>query len=88
MLKFYLTTVIIWMFIIYCVTAIFRNGIIKKVGANKEKESGLFKKFEALFILSAVPIIRLFVVIVIIYIATCKQEDFDELMQKADEYKS
>lgn len=87
MLKFYLTTVIIWMFIIYCVTEIFQNGIVKKLGANNGKEAGLFKKLESLFILSAVPIIRLFVVIVIIYIATCKQEDFDELMKKSDEYK-
>lgn len=84
MLKFYLTTVVIWMIIIYCVVAIFQNGIAKKLKTNEEKKSGLFKKLKTLFVLAAIPIVRLFVVIVLIYIATCKQEDFDELMKRTN----
>lgn len=84
MLKFYLTTVAIWMIVIYCIAAIFQSGIVKKLGEKEEKKASLFKRLKGLFILAAVPIVRLFVVILLIYIATCKQEDFDELMKKAN----
>lgn len=88
MFKFYLTTVVIWMIIIYCTAAIFENAINKKLATlptyKENKKSSLFKKFRALFILAAVPIIRLIIVIVLIYIATCKQEDFDKLMESAN----
>lgn len=84
MLKFYLITVVIWMIIIYCTTAIFQNGIAKKLKTNEEKKSGLFKKLRGLFILAAIPIVRLLVVVVLIYIAACKQEDFDKLMESAN----
>lgn len=83
MLKFYLTTVVIWMIIIYCTAAIFQNGIAKKFKTNEEKKASLFKKLKGLFILAAIPIVRLLIVIVLIYIATCKQEDFDKLMEAA-----
>lgn len=88
MFKFYLTTVVIWMIIIYCTAAIFENAINKKLATlptyKENKKSSLFKKIRALFILAAVPIIRLIIVIVLIYIATCKQEDFDKLMESAN----
>ena len=84
MLKFYLVTVIIWMIIIYCIVAMFQDSIVKKLGAREGKKDSLFKKLKALFVLAAVPIVRLLVVIGIIYIAICKQEDFDELMKKAN----
>ena len=88
MLKFYLTTVVIWMIILYSTAAIFSNGIVKKLGTNEEKKASFFKKIKILFMLAAVPIVRLFVVIVMIYVATCKQEDFDKLMEKANKDKS
>ena len=84
MFKFYLATVVIWMIIIYCVVAIFQNGIVKKLGVKETKKASLFKRLNGLFILAAIPFIRLIVVIVLIYIATCKQEDYDELMKKAN----
>lgn len=83
MFKFYLTTIIIWMIIIYCVIAIFQKGIVDKLKTNEDKKANFFKKFKTLFVFAAVPIIRLFVVILLIYIATCKQEDFDKLMEAA-----
>lgn len=85
MLKFYLTTVVIWMIIIYCTAAMFKSGIRKKISKDETKKTSLFEKLTILFPLAAVPIIRVFVVIIIIYIATCKQEDFDELMKRAEE---
>lgn len=87
MLKFYLTTVIIYMIIISCTTEIFKEAIKKKIGKEDGKKASLFKRLSTLFVLSAVPIIRLIVVVVLIYIATCKQKDFDELMKKANEEK-
>lgn len=88
MLKFYLTTVVIWMIIIYCTAAMFENAIDKKLATlptyKENKKSSLFKKFRALFILAAIPIVRLIIVIVLIYIAACKQEDFDKLMESVN----
>lgn len=89
MLKFYLVTVIIWMIIISCTVEMFKEGIKKKrknagQQENTEKVS-LFKRLSVLFTSAAVPIIRLLIVVIIIYIATCKQEDYDELIKKANE---
>ena len=84
MLKFYLITVIIWMIIINCTVEIFKDAIKKKTGKADGEKANLFKRLRTLFVLSAVPIVRLIVVGVLIYIATCKQEDFDELMKKVN----
>ena len=84
MLKFYLTTVIIYMIIINCTTEIFKEAIKKKTGKTDGKKASLFKRLNTLFVLAAVPVIRLIVVIVLIYVATCKQEDFDNLMKKTN----
>ena len=85
MLKFYLTTVVIWMIIIESVTSIFSDAIKKKSKKEETKKANIFKRLGALFTLAAIPFFRLFVVIVIVYIATCKQEDFDEIMKKAND---
>ena len=86
MIRFYLSTIIIWMIIIYCTASMLKDAIKKKINTNEpKKKMGLFKKLSLLFTLSAVPIIRVFVEIFIIYIALCKKEDFDELIKKANE---
>lgn len=84
MLEIYLTSVIIWMIIIGCTVSIFKDAIKKKIKTDETKKSNLFKKLRGLFVLAAVPIVRLMVIIVIVYIATCKQEDYDKLMKKDD----
>ena len=81
MLKFYLVTVIIWMIIIYCVAALFKDEIAKKLGSTTAKAS-LFKQLKTLFILSAVPILRLIFVATMVYVVVCTQEDLDKLMEK------
>lgn len=83
MLKFYLATVIAWMIILYCLVAIFQNGIIEKLGTDNGKKKSSFEKLKTLFVMSAVPVVRLLVAIMIVYIAACKKEDFDELMKKS-----
>lgn len=84
MFKIYLSSVVVWMIIIWATISIFKDGIKKKVGSNETKKASLFKRLNGLFVLAAIPFVRLIVVIVLIYIATCKQEDYDELMKKAN----
>ena len=67
MLKFYLTTVVIYMIIIYCMCSIFKNSIRAKGWTCEEKR---VNKFRMLFTLSAVPILRFGVLILIFYMAT------------------
>jgi len=81
MLGFYLSTVIIWMIIIACLITIFKDGLNKKLVKKEEKKS-IFKTIGALFVLAAIPVFRLLVAIAIVYMATCSQEEFDELMGK------
>ena len=81
MLKFYLTTVIIWMIIIYataklCGPTIIEKGWIKKVPSTKT--SGL----STLFILAAVPIIRLLVWAFLLIMCICTREEFEEWVKK------
>lgn len=85
MLEFYLASIIIWMIIIESIIVLFKDGIKKKTNSKETKKASIFKRLSYLFVLSAVPILRLGIVIIIIYIATCKQEDFDKLMKKTDE---
>lgn len=84
MLKFYLTTVIIYMIIIYSIISIFKDVLRKRFAINETKKTSLFKKLNNFFVISAVPILRFIFVIVSIYVAICKQEDFDELMIKTN----
>ena len=85
MLEFYLASIIIWMIIIKSIIVLFKDGIKKKTNSKETKKASIFKRLSYLFVLAAVPILRLGIVIIIIYIATCKQEDFDKLMKKTDE---
>lgn len=81
MLGFYLSTVVIWMIIIWCLMMVFKDRLKKKLVKKEEKKS-VVKTLGALFILSAIPIFRLLIAIAIVYMATCSQEEFDEFMNK------
>lgn len=86
MLEFYLESVVVWWLIIKCAISLFGDKIKKKINETNqinqinEKNETKIKPI----VLAAIPIIRLAVVIVLIYISTCKQEDFNELMKKAN----
>lgn len=83
MLKFYLTTVIIWMIIIQSAFLMFKDVLRKRIYKNEVKKINLVKRFRDLFVLSAVPVFRLIILIFIIYISICKQEDFDKIMKNS-----
>lgn len=76
MIKMYLASVIIYMTIIYCACYIFGHSINKNGWSSTEKPSE--NKFTALFCLSAVPIVRIFVVVIIFYMATHTKEEFEK----------
>jgi hypothetical protein len=77
MLKIYLSSVIIWMVVIYCMTSISKESIVKNGWINTENKQKR-NWFAQLFILSAVPIFRLFIVIAILCMAICTKEQFEQ----------
>ena len=88
MLKTYLVSVVIYMIIINSTLTIFKDAIVKKYTIDETKRAKTSKRLSTLFACAAVPIVRFFVVVVIIYIAICKQEDFDKLMGRNNTDKS
>lgn len=83
MLKIYFATIIIWMIINGCIISIFKNGIKEKSKSTDEvKKKGILSRLSALFAVSAIPIIRLLFAIGFIYLSTCSQENYDEIMSK------
>lgn len=77
MLEMYLSSVIIWMIIIFCICCIFAHKINENGwldNANKKHPNRLF----ALFIVSAVPILRLFIAGAIIYMTTVTKKEFND----------
>lgn len=83
MLKCYLGSIFVWMMIIWCTILMYKKEFMKKLEKYEiPKEGNLFKTLGRLFVVSAVPFIRVLIEIVIVYMAACKQEDFDKLMEK------
>lgn len=80
MLKIYLTSVIIYMIIIYCETKIFKNNIIKNGWATEGKKSG--SALGTLFCFSAVPLLRLLFVVVLCVMFTYPKEKVDAWIEK------
>lgn len=85
MLTFYLSTVVIWMIIIYCAIFLCKDKINEKTAAMKieKKKSGFFSNLGLLFVLAAIPVFRLIILIAVIYVAGCSQEEFEELVSNA-----
>lgn len=81
MLKFYLTTVVIWMIIIRATAQIFEPAIREK-GWIKEDKSTKRGRFSILFTLAAVPIIRLFVCVIIVFMSSHTPEQLQEMREK------
>lgn len=81
MLKLYLTTVVIWMIIIYATTKILGPSI-KEKGWIKSDTSTKRGKLSTLFVLAAVPLIRLWVWILLFVMCTYTYEQFEEWIKK------
>ena len=78
MLKFYLTTVVIWMIIIDSIILLTKDMIVKNGwldGAQSKKNR--IKSFTGLFCLSAVPIFRFFVAIMLVVMSAKTKEEID-----------
>ena len=84
MLKFYLITVVIWMIIIYAMAAIFESSIKEKswLKDKPNKKRGLLS---SLFLLAAVPVMRLFVCICILMMAVYTPEQLEEMKKRGNE---
>lgn len=90
MLKFYINSVIIYMIIIFATVTLFKDLFDRNcmyiVGVSGEipKKGGIAKRLKYLIVLSAVPIIRTFVVILVVWISFAKQETLDVFKDKAN----
>lgn len=86
MLKIYLSSVVAWMIIIYCVSAILESKLRDNgwLGSDKIQKTKM-SKLKALFILSAVPILRLLVVGGVVYMATIAKEEYEKVKAELHE---
>jgi hypothetical protein len=80
-------SVIVWMFIIYCSSVIFETGIKNKgwTDGMPDEKHGVITILKYLLILSAVPVIRVFVVISMVLMATHTKDEWNEMFKKDDE---
>lgn len=82
MLKIYLTSVVIYMIIIYCTCKIFENAIRSNGWISEKKKGG---KLGVLFTLSAVPLLRFIVVVLIVYMASNTKEEYEKWYKEFQE---
>ena len=77
MLEIYLVTVIVFLAINYTITVVFKDdGNVKEIN-----KYGIAEKFSLLFAISAVPVLRFFITISLIYFAVWA----DKVALKVDE---
>lgn len=74
MLKIYLTSVLIYMIIIFCETHIFKYNIYKNGWVDSLNKT----KFMSVFCISAIPILRFFVIIMLIIMFIYPKDKFME----------
>ena len=81
MLKLYLTTIVVWMIIIYA-TAKLLGPAIKEKGWIKGDSSTKRESFSILFTLAAVPVIRLLVWAFLFVMCAYTHKEFEEWINK------
>jgi len=83
MLRFYFSTVIIYAICIWATVQIFgkqfKANMLKITGEELEKSN--IGKYKGLFILSAVPIVRLITILIIIWIALMNNETIEKIRE-------
>lgn len=84
MLSFYLSTVIVWMIIFWCVLKLCSKTFLKRYGKyiNIDKKHSKVKSFVGLFVISAVPIIRLLIMISLFYMTFCSEENSKDIAER------
>lgn len=95
MLKFYFSTVIIYAICIWATTKIFGDQFRKNMLkiTEKEPEKSDVGKYKGLFILSAIPIVRFAIIIIIIWVAVMNDETIERTREniranKTKEYEN
>ena len=83
MLNFYFSTVIIYAICIWATTKIFgdqfKKNLLRITG--KEPEKSNIGKYKGLFILSAVPILRFAIILIIIWIAVMNDQTIEKMKE-------
>lgn len=84
MLLFYLSTVIVWMIIFWCVLKLYSKTFLKRYGEciNIDKKYSKVKSFVSLFIMSAVPILRFLIMISFFYMTFCLEKNFKDIAER------
>lgn len=92
MLSFYLSTVIVWMIIFWCTLKLCSKTFLKRyneyINIDKKHKHSEVKSFVDLFVISAVPIFRLLIMILVFYMTFCPEEnskDIAEILKKKSE---
>ena len=80
MIKFYLQSVLIFMIIIYSMLQICKEKI--KANGWKSEDQQQNGKWSGLFVLSAVPILRAFIIVVILMMSVYTKEQFDAKLEE------
>lgn len=85
MLSFYLSSVITFMIIIFCTVVLFSKNLLARYDKYLNSKGDFVSSLISLFILSAIPIMRVVVVVGIIWLAICDKETYDKIIDKLDE---
>ena len=88
MLGMYLSSVVVWMIIIYCECRLFAEAIKNNGWASSKSDVAKTNKLAVLFVLSAVPIIRFIVCVVIVFMFMYTKEDFEKFKAEIEEERS
>lgn len=81
MLKVYLVSVLIFMIINLSIAIVFRDAYIKN-GWIVEPHNSWCKRIYNAFLLSAVPILRVFITVLLICMACMKKEDLEKIVEE------
>ena len=81
MLEIYAASVLIFTIVILSLSAIFRNAHIKNGWVVEPMKAWTVRVYNAL-LLAAVPILRVFAVVMLLCMVTFKREDLDEMMEE------
>ena len=84
MLSFYLSTVIVWMIIFWCVLKLYSKTFLKRYGEyiNIDKKHSKVKSFVSLFVMSAVPILRFLIMISFFYMTFCSEKNSKNITER------
>ena len=84
MLKIYISSVIVWMIIIYCAAKLFGPQIRENGWLNDAKPITM-GKWTTLFVASAIPLVRLLLLSVFVYMALYTKEQYETIKKERED---